>query len=84
MLQVSDEVVARRTRLAERMTEIIEADRRVGRCKRIDFSVEGGAQLTVELVTGSDATSRHSIARELEFAITQAFPALLWARVQVG
>lgn len=83
MLQLSDEVVARRTRLAERMTEVVEADRRVGRCKRIDFSAEGGALLTVELVTGNDATSRHAIARELEFAITLALPGLGWARVQV-
>jgi hypothetical protein len=83
VLQLNDEVVARRARLAERMTNLVEADRRVDRCKRVDFSPEGGALLSVELAAGSDAASRHAIARELEYAIAHAIPSLSWARVQI-
>jgi hypothetical protein len=66
------------------MTNLIEADRRVRRCKRIDFAEDGGALLTVGLFPDSDATSREAIARELEFAISHAEPALPWARVQIA
>jgi hypothetical protein len=83
MDELNDGVITRRARLAERTTQVIEADRRVSRCKRLDFSDGGGALLTVELVPDSDAKSREAIARELEFAISQAVPALPWARVQI-
>jgi hypothetical protein len=83
MLELSDEVIARRAHLAERVTDVIDADRRVRRCRRIDFSNDGGALLTVELVPDSDAKSREAIARELEFVVSQALAALPWVRVQL-
>jgi hypothetical protein len=83
MLELNDGVITRRARLAEKLTAMIEGDHRVRKCKRIDFSNEGGALLVVELVPNSGAISREAIARELEFAISQAEPALPWARVQV-
>lgn len=82
-LEVSDEVVARRARLAARMTAVIESDWRVDRCRSIDFVAEGGVLVVVELVRISDPKSRNVIARELEFALTQALPVLPWARVQI-
>lgn len=81
MLQLSEDIVVRRARLAARLTAVIEADWRVERCKSIEFVDEGGALVAVELVRRSDPQSRNAIARELEFAITQALPALSWARV---
>jgi hypothetical protein len=83
MLQLSDDLITRRARLAARMTAVIEADWRVDRCTRIDFYDDGGALLVVELIRHSDPKSRNVIARELEFAVTQALPALPWARVQI-
>jgi hypothetical protein len=83
MIELSDGLITRRARLAERMAERVEADRRVDRCKRIDFSHDGGALLAVELLPTSDAKSLEAVARELEFAISQAEPALPWIRVQV-
>jgi hypothetical protein len=139
---MSDGLITARARIAQKMTEVIESDRRVRRCKRIDFVGEGGALqeadeglpsdlwppcgasalsapvllahastmrslrcssppsicttwgpnlstsplvslVGVELVPDSDAKSRDVIARELEFAVCQAVPALPWARVQV-
>jgi hypothetical protein len=82
MVDPSDGVITRRAWLAGRLTDVIEADRRVERCKRIDFAADGAALVTVELVPDSDAKSRAAIARELEFALAQALPALAWARVQ--
>jgi hypothetical protein len=84
MLELNDGVIARRARLAERFTGMVEADLRVRKCKRIDFSNEGGALVVVELIPNSGAISREAIARELEFAISQTEPALPWVRVQVG
>lgn len=83
MIHVSDDLLTRRARLAARMTAVIEADWRVDRCMRIDFYDEGGALLVVELIRQSDPMSRNVIARELEFAVTQALPALPWARVRI-
>jgi hypothetical protein len=83
MVELSDALIARRARLAERMTELIESDRRVDGCASIDFALEGGAVLAVRLVPKSDAKSSEVIARELEFAITEALPGLPWVRVQV-
>jgi endonuclease YncB( thermonuclease family) len=83
MAELNDFLFSRRARLAERMTELVESDRRVGRCKRVVFSYEGGAMVAVELVAAGDAASRGSIARELEFAIAEAMPALPWASVQI-
>jgi endonuclease YncB( thermonuclease family) len=83
MADVNEFLFNRRARLAEKMTELVESDRRVGRCKRVVFSYEGGAMVAVELVGDGDAASRGSIARELEFAIAEAMPALPWASVQV-
>jgi hypothetical protein len=83
LVELSDSIIARRAHLAEKLTALIEADLRVRKCKSIDFSNEGGALLTLELIPNSGAISREAIARELEFAISQAEPALPWARVQV-
>jgi hypothetical protein len=83
MAEMNDLMFNRRARLAEKMTELVERDRRVGRCKRVDFSSEGGAMVAVELVRPADAASRGAIARELEFAIADAMPALAWASVQI-
>jgi hypothetical protein len=83
MAEMDDLMFNRRARLAEKMTELVESDRRVGRCKRVDFSNEGGAMVAVELVRHADAASRGAIARELEFAIAEAMPALAWASVQI-
>ena len=83
MLRMSDGLITARVRIAQKMTEVIESDRRVWRCKRIDFVGDGGALIGVELVPDPDAKSRDVIARELEFAVCQAVPALPWARVQV-
>jgi hypothetical protein len=83
MADVNEFGFNRRARLAERMTELVESDRRVGRCKRVVFSHEGGAMVAVELVALGDAASRGSIARELEFVIADAMPALPWASVQI-
>lgn len=83
MADVNEFLFNRRARLAEKMTELVESDRRVGRCKRVVFSYEGGAMVAVELVADGDAASRGSIARELEFAIAKAMPALPWASVQI-
>jgi hypothetical protein len=80
---MSDGLINARARIAERITEVIESDRRVRRCKRIDFTNGGGALLAVELVPGSDAKSREAVARELEFFVGEAVPALRWTRVQV-
>jgi hypothetical protein len=84
MVELSDTIITRRARLADRLTTMIEADHRVRKCRRLDFSNEGGALVTVELIPNSGAISRESIGRELEFAISQAEPALPWARVQVA
>jgi hypothetical protein len=83
MAELNDLVFNRRARLAEKMTEVVESDRRVGLCKRVVFSYEGGAMVAVELARDGDAASRGSIARELEFAIAEAMPALPWASVQI-
>ena len=83
MLELSNDVVVRRARLAARLTAVIEADWRVDRCRSIEFVDEGGAIVAVELVRRSDVQSRNAIARELEFAVAQALPALRWAGVQV-
>jgi hypothetical protein len=83
MVELSDSLIARRAHQAERMTELMDSDRRVGRCTSIDFALEGGAVLAVTLVPKSDAKSSEAIARELEFAITEALPGLPWVRVQV-
>jgi hypothetical protein len=83
MLELSDDVVTRRARLAARLTAVVEADWRVDRCARIEFVDEGGAMVAVELIRRDDAQSRNAIARELEFAIVKALPALAWARVQI-
>jgi hypothetical protein len=83
MLELSDDVLTRRARLAARLTAVIESDWRVDRCTRIDFVDEGGALLVVELIRLSDPMSRNVIARELEFAVTQALPPLPWVRVQI-
>ncbi len=83
MAVLDDALFSRRAWLAEKVTELIEADRRVGRCKRVDFSNEGGVIVGVELITYGDAASRGSIARELEFAISEAMPALPWATVRI-
>ena len=80
---VDDGVMTRRVRVAEKVTQLIESDRRVSRCKRVDFSNEGGLVVGVELITYGDAASRGSIARELEFAISDAIPALPWATVRI-
>lgn len=82
-LELSDEVVTRRARLAARITAVIEADWRVDRCKRIDFVAEGGVVVAVEPIHYSDPMGKNVTARELEFALTQALPALPWARVQI-
>jgi hypothetical protein len=84
MVELSDSVITRRVRLAEKVTGMVEADHRVRKCRRIDFSNEGGLLLVIELIPNSGAISRKAIARELEFAISQAEPALPWVRVQVG
>lgn len=83
MAMVDDGVLSRRARLAQKVTELIEADRRVARCKRVDFSHEGGVMVAVELIARGDAASQGSIARELEFTIATATPALPWANVQI-
>ncbi len=82
MVQLSDSAITHRARLADMITEIVEADGRVRRCKRIDFADEGGVVLTVELVPARHAPIREAIARELEFAITHHLPMLPWARVE--
>jgi hypothetical protein len=84
MVELSDSVITRRARLAEKLTAMIEGDHRVRKCRRIDFSNEGGALVMIELIPNSGAISREAIARELEFAISQSEPALPWVRVQVG
>jgi hypothetical protein len=83
MVHTPDETITMRARLAGLMTEAIEADPRVLRCKRIDFLDHGGVQLGVELVPAFQAGSRRAIARELELAITRAFPTLPWTRVGI-
>jgi hypothetical protein len=83
MAEMNDFVFNRRARLAEKMSVLIESDRRVGRCKRVVFSSEGGAIVAVELRADGDAASRGSIARELEFVIAEAMPALPGASVQI-
>lgn len=82
MVQLSDSAIAHRARLADMITEIVEADARVRRCKRIDFADDGGVLLTIELVPERYAGIRAAIARELEFAITRHLPMLPWARVE--
>jgi hypothetical protein len=84
MVELSDSVITRRARLAEKLTAMIEGDHRLRKCRRIDFSNEGGALVVIELIPNSGAISREAIARELEFAISQAEAALPWVRVQVG
>jgi sporulation protein YlmC with PRC-barrel domain len=86
MIQVvglGDEMIVRRARLAERLTQVIEADQRVQRCRRIVFTHEGGALLEVELVHDFDAASRETIGRELESSIRQAVVALPWSRIHI-
>jgi hypothetical protein len=83
MAVLDEGVFNRRAWLAEKVTELIEADRRVGRCKRVDLSNEGGIVVGVELIAPGDAASRGSIARELEFAITRTMPTLPWATVRI-
>lgn len=82
MVQLSDNAITLRARLADIMTEIVEVDGRVRRCKRIDFADEGGVVLTVELVPARYATIGEAIARELELTIKQRLPMLPWARVE--
>ena len=62
---------------------MVEREWRVGCCERVVFSSEGGTMVAVELARDGDAASRGAIARELEFAIAEAMPALPWASVQV-
>jgi hypothetical protein len=83
MMEPSDLTVRTRARLADALAEIVEADPRVRRWRRLNFADDGGALLVVELRDGPDATSKQVIARELEFVATIALPKLTWVRVQV-
>jgi hypothetical protein len=82
-VNLSDDVIARRASLAERLTTVIESDERVRRCKRIVFTHEGGALIEVELVHDPDTASRQAIANSLEIAIKRAVAALPWLRIQI-
>jgi hypothetical protein len=83
MLELSDQVISRRARLAGGISDALASDLRVRHCKRIDFADDGGVLVAVELIPSADAKNRDVIARELEFAISEAVPALAWTRVQV-
>ncbi|MFI5283043.1 MAG: hypothetical protein ACHQ0J_07935 [Candidatus Dormibacterales bacterium] len=83
MVQSPDETITMRARLAGIVTEIVEADPLIQRCRSISFLDHGGVQLAVELVPSIRPRSRRAIARELELTICRAVPALLWARVGI-
>ena len=86
MVELSDSVITRRARLAERLTTMIEADHRVRKCKSIDFSNEGGALLTVELIPNSGAISREAIARggELRSSLGRERPVWIAGSTHAG
>jgi hypothetical protein len=83
LLDLSDQVISRRALIAEGISKAIASDLRVRRCKSIDFADDGGVMVAVELIPSADAKNRDVIARELEFAVAEAVPALPWARVQI-
>jgi hypothetical protein len=84
MIDRSDIGISTRARLAHALTELLEADRRVRRCRRLDFSEDGGVLAVIELRAGRDAVPGTVIARELEFVAATALPNLSWIRVQVA
>lgn len=84
MIDGSDTGISTRARLAQALTDLLEADRRVRRCRRLDFSSDGGALAFIELGAHGDAIPGTVIARELEFAAAAALPNLAWIRVQVA
>lgn len=83
MMEPSDLTIRTRARLADALAEIVEADPRVRRWRRLNFAADGGALLVVELRDGPDAIAKQVIARELEFVATIALPKLTWVRIQV-
>jgi hypothetical protein len=83
MVQSPDETITLRARLAGLVSEVVEADPMVLRCRRINFLDHGGVQLAVELIPSISPRSRRAIARELELTICRAVPALIWARVGI-
>jgi hypothetical protein len=83
MVNSPDEIITIRARLARLVTEVVHADPRVLRCKRIAFLDHGGVQLAVELLPNLRAGSRRAVARELEIAIGRAVPMLPWMRVGI-
>lgn len=84
MIELSDGATNRRVRLADALVDLIEADPRVRRCRRLEFADDGGALVVAELHPGPDAIPGQVIARELEFAAARALPTLAWVRVQVA
>jgi hypothetical protein len=63
MIDRSDTGISTRARLAQALTDLLEADRRVRRCRRLDFSNDGGALALIELRAGGDAIPGTVIAR---------------------
>jgi hypothetical protein len=84
MVELGDDaVIIARARLAEKMALVIQRDPRVRRWLRVEFAPDGGTQVVIELRDNRSRIGGEVIARELEFAVARALPALPWVRVQV-
>jgi len=77
-----DIAINTRARLADALTRLIEADARVRRWRRMEFTEDGGALVVLELHAGPGNIAREVVARELEFELAMRLPGLLWVRVQ--
>jgi hypothetical protein len=84
MIELSDSTIKARAGLADALANVIEADARVRRWRRVEFSEDGGVLVVVELLHGLGRMAGEVIARELEFAAATALPKLAWVRVQVA
>lgn len=84
MIELSESTINSRARLAEALARLIEADPRVRRWRRVEFTDDGGALVVIELHPEPSGIAGAAIARELEFAATSALPKLTWIRIQVG
>jgi hypothetical protein len=82
VVELGDAAISSRAGLAERLTQLLEADARVAAWRRLEFAEDGGVAIVVQLIPGFDGIAAEAIARELELNATSALPRLPWVRVQ--
>lgn len=82
MIELSERVISERARLADALANLVKADSRVRRCRRLEFADDGGTLVVVELIPGLGKIAAEVIARELEFELARALPRIPSVRVQ--